>query len=144
MGRANEAGIDLVSPLHALHRAAQRADSLFGRHGGAGNITPRQFAVLEAVSLADGMNQVQIMKVTGIDRSSTAELVTRLVSLKWLHRHRSRRDKRSYVVRLTDAGRVRLAAGRVAAHAANEALLSVLTASQRRDFLRALAMVTDI
>ena len=141
MGLASEAGVDLPSPLHALHRAAQRADCLFARHGGAGNITPRQFVVLEAVSLADGMNQVQIMKATGIDRSSTAELVTRLVSLKWLHRHRSKRDMRSYVVHLTEAGRERLAVGRAAAHAANEELLSVLPASQRRDFLRSLAKV---
>jgi DNA-binding MarR family transcriptional regulator len=132
------------SPLHVLHRAAQRADSLFARHGGAGKITPRQFAVLEAVSLADGLNQVQIMRATGIDRSSTAELVTRLVSLKWLRRHRSKRDMRSYVVRLTDAGRERLAVGRAAASGASEALLAVIPASQRRDFLRALAKVACI
>ena len=144
MGRASEAEMDLPLPLHALHRAAQRADSLFARHGGAGNITPRQFAVLEAVSLADGLNQVQIMKATGIDRSSTAELVARLVSLKWLHRRRAKRDMRSYVVRLTEAGRVRLAVGRAAAEAANEALLSVLPATQRRDFVRALARVAGL
>jgi DNA-binding MarR family transcriptional regulator len=136
--------MDLPSPLHALHRAAQRADSLFAQHVGVGNITPRQFAVLEAVSLAEGMNQVQIMQATGIDRSSTAELVTRLVALKWLHRHRSRRDMRSYVVGLTAAGRERLAIGRAAASAANEALLSAIPASQRRDFLRALVKVAGI
>ena len=136
--------MDLPSPLHALHRASQRADSLFARHGGAGNITPRQFAVLEAVSLADGMSQVQIMKATGIDRSSTAELVTRLVSLKWLHRHRSKRDNRSYVVGLTQAGRERLDVGRAAARAANEDLLSVLPASHRRVFLRSLAKVAGV
>jgi DNA-binding MarR family transcriptional regulator len=144
MGPATEAALDLPSPLHALHRAAQRADSLFARHGGAGHITPRQFAVLEAVSSAEGLNQVKIMQATGIDRSSTAELVRRLVSLKWLRRHRSKRDMRSYVVGLTEAGRERLAAGRAAANAANEALLSVLPASQRRDFLRALAKVACI
>jgi MarR family transcriptional regulator, temperature-dependent positive regulator of motility len=144
MGRASEAGAELPSPLHALHRTAQRADSLFARHGGAGNITPRQFAVLEAVSLADGMSQVQIMKATGIDRSSTAELVTRLVSLKWLHRHRSKRDNRSYVVGLTQAGRERLAMGRSAADAANQALLSVLPPTQRRGFLRSLAKVAGL
>ena len=144
MGLASEAGVDLPSPLHALHRAAQRADSLFARHGGAGNITPRQFVVLEAVSAAEGLNQVQIMKATGIDRSGTAELVARLVSMKCLQRNRSKRDIRSYVVRLTEAGRKRLTLGRAAAHAAKEELLSVLPASQRRDFLQALAKVASI
>ena len=143
MGQANEAGMEFPSPLHVLHRAAQRAESLFTRHAD-GNITPRQFVVLEAVSLEDGMNQVQIMQATGIDRSSTAELVFRLVSLKLLHRRRSKRDKRSYVVQLTQAGKEKLAVARAAARAANESLLSVLPSTQRRDFLRALAKVACI
>jgi hypothetical protein len=66
----------LLSPLqsvaHLLHRAGQRADSLFA--GGVGDIlTPRQFAVLQAVAEADGLSQTGIMAATGIDRSSTAD-----------------------------------------------------------------------
>jgi hypothetical protein len=69
----------LQSPLHLLHRASQRADSLFSGHAG-NSLTPRQFVVLQAVAEADGLSQTGIMAATGIDRSSTADLVRRLVS----------------------------------------------------------------
>ena len=85
-----------------------------------------------------GWKRRSLPKATGIDRSSTSELVTRLVSLKWLYRRRSNRDMRSYAIRLTEAGRERLAVGRPAAEAANEALLSVLPAAQHRDLERML------
>ena len=81
----------LSSPLHLLHRASQRADSLFARNVGATAPTPRQFAVLQAVSHQSGLSQTDIMAATGIDRSSTAELVRRLVSNGCLQRRRTKR-----------------------------------------------------
>ena len=73
----------LQSVLHLLHRAGQRADGLFA--GQVGNVlTPRQFAILQAVAEANGLSQTDIMAATGIDRSSTAALVGRLVSRGWL------------------------------------------------------------
>ena len=38
-------------------------------------LTPRQFIILQAVAEADGLSQTGIMAATGIDRSSTADLV---------------------------------------------------------------------
>src|SRR2546421_4133150 len=81
----------LRSVLHLLHRAGQRADSLFA--GLVDNaLTPRQFAVLQAVAEADGLSQTGIMAATGIDRSSTADLVRRLVSHGWLQRPPTARE----------------------------------------------------
>ena len=79
----------LLSPLHLLHRAGQRADYLFAHHVGSHVFTPRQFAVLQAVANADGLSQTAIMQATGIDRSGTAELVRRLVSGGLLQRRRT-------------------------------------------------------
>ena len=56
-------------PLHLLHRASQRADGLFARHVRDTDLTPRQFAVLQAVAAKSGLSQTEIMAVTGIDRS---------------------------------------------------------------------------
>ena len=94
----------LQSALHLLHRAGQRADNLFAGHVDNA-LTPRQFAILQAVAEADGLSQTGIMAATGIDRSSTADLVGRLVSHGWLHRRRTKRDARLYAVRLTPEGR---------------------------------------
>ncbi len=132
------------SPLDLLHRASQRADNLFAQHGGNAQLTPRQFAVLKAVSAADGLSQTAIMSATGIDRSTTAELVRRLVTNGLLQRRRTRRDARLYAVRLTAKGRQAFTAGEPAARAADETLLSSLAPQHRSAFLEALAqMATD-
>ena len=71
-----------------LHRASQRADGLLMRNLPNADITPRQLAVLEAVAANNGLSQTDIMNVTGIDRSSTAELVKLLVKNGGLQRRR--------------------------------------------------------
>jgi DNA-binding MarR family transcriptional regulator len=97
--------VPLLSPLHLLHRASQRADDLFARHARPSDLTPRQFVVLQAVAHKDGLSQTDIMAVTGIDRSTTAALVRTLVTSGWLKRRRTRRDARVYAVRITPSGR---------------------------------------
>jgi DNA-binding MarR family transcriptional regulator len=126
------------SLLELLHRASQRADGVFVRNLGGPGPTPRQFAVLQAVSKANGLSQTDIMAATGIDRSSTADLVRRLVSNGCLRRQRTRRDARLYAVRLTPKGRQMLNIGDPAATAADQALLSDIPQAQRAAFMIAL------
>jgi DNA-binding MarR family transcriptional regulator len=130
----------LRSILHLLYRAGQRADGLLVRHAGA-TVTPRQFMILQAVAEANGLSQTDIMTATGIDRSSVADLVGRLVRQGWLSRRRLRRDVRAYAVRLTPEGRRILAVAVPAARATEEALLSQLAGEQRQQFLRTLSGV---
>ena len=103
-----------TSTVHLLHRASQGMDEIFLRAVG-GDLTPRQFVILDAVAEAEGLNQVAITQATGIDRSSTAELVQRLTRRGLLRRRRVKGDARSYSVRLTQAGRELLAKMRPAA-----------------------------
>jgi DNA-binding MarR family transcriptional regulator len=104
-------------------------------------LTPRQFAVLEAVAQNDGLSQTDIMHATGIDRSSTAELVRRLVKAGYLQRRRKRRDARAYSVKITTSGRRLRALGIPAARAVQEELLAALTVNERGAFLGMLARV---
>ena len=99
----------LFSPIHLLHRASQRADDLFARR--TSDLTPRQFVVVQAVAGNNGLSQTDIMAATGIDRSSTAELVRTLVTNGWLKRRRTRRDARVYAVRITSSGQQMLEIG---------------------------------
>jgi hypothetical protein len=87
----------LFSPIHLLHRDSQRADGLFARR--TSDLTPRQFVVLQAVAGKNGLSETDIMAATGIDRSSTAELVRTLVTNGCLKQRRTRRDARVYAVR---------------------------------------------
>ena len=131
----------LGSPTHLLHRAGQRADSLFSRHVRDRDLTPRQFAILQVVADKGGLSQTDIMSATGIDRSSTAELVRRLTINGWLQRRRTRRDARVYAVRITAHGREMLSIGASAARAAEEALLSPILERHRQVFLDVLAPI---
>ena len=132
---------EAISLLELLHRASQRADSSFACNVGDSGLTPRQFAVLRAVSEADGLSQTDIMTATGIDRSSTADLVGRLVASGCLQRRRTRRDARVYAVRLTPRGRQMLAIGTPAARAADQALLLLVPQAQRSAFVKALSLI---
>jgi DNA-binding MarR family transcriptional regulator len=132
----------LQSVLHLLHRAAQRADAAFARHAGPG-LTPRQYIILQAVAAADGLSQTDIMAATGIDRSSIADLVKRLVAHGWLKRRRTRKDARFYAVRLTPQGRRMLARGVSAARATEAALLASLSMPQRLAFLNTLGAIAS-
>ncbi len=127
--------------IHLLHRASQRADGLFTRHVGDVELTPRQFAVLEAVAGQSGLSQTDIMAATGIDRSSTAELVRRLVSNGCLQRRRTRRDTRVYAVRITARGRDMLSVGASATRAAEDELLMPVAPAQRAGLLETLRRI---
>ena len=133
----------LQSALHLLHRAGQKADSLFAGHV-SNALTPRQFAILQAVAEADGLSQTGIMAATGIDRSSTADLVGRLVSHGWLQRRRTKRDARLYAVKLTQEGRRVWSHAVPAARATEQNLLSYLEPTERTAFLKALAAIAAV
>jgi DNA-binding MarR family transcriptional regulator len=138
MPRGRKKTSPLLSLLHLLHRAGQRADGLFAQHLGTQDLTPRQFMVLQAVDENEGLSQVDSMAATGIDRSSVTDLVRRLVKQGLLRRRRQKRDTRLYAVRLTPEGRKALTAGAPAAAAAEEDLMGAVRPGQRQQFLRVL------
>ena len=128
------------SPLHLLHRAEQVADRLF-EDGALGFVTPRQLEVLIAVSESEGCNLVAVAERTGIDRSTTTELVRRLVRKGLLQKRRNRRDIRTFLLKLTDDGRLLLAAAAPVARDLDAALLRALPPAQRESFVKALQAV---
>lgn len=127
------------SPSHLLHRALQLALDIYAEEAGPGAITQRQFAVLTAVQSREGCTQSDLVKATGIDRSTLAELVARLIGKGLLARERSALDARANTVSLTDAGRasVQEAAPRVAL--ADERILALMPSAKRESFLKTLA-----
>jgi MarR family transcriptional regulator, temperature-dependent positive regulator of motility len=129
------------SPFDLLHRASQIADKLFTQREATHGLTPRQYLILKAVAAADGLSQTDIMLSAGTDRSTTAELVHRLVKKDLLARRRTRRDARRYSVRLTPKGKEVQARGAPAARAADQELLGHLTANERTVFLKALEAI---
>lgn len=132
-----------ASALHLLHRAGQCADELFSSTIGPGHLTPRQYEVLRTVIQSDEPSQTYLVAKTGIDRSTLADIVRRLVNRGLLQRSRTRKDARMYAVRVTQAGELALKDAEPAVHATNEHLLSALPVASREEFLAALEKVIE-
>lgn len=132
------------STIHLLHRASQIAEKLFEATAASGGLTARQFLVLAMVADGHNPSQIEISDKTGIDRSTLADLVGRMVSRGLLTRSRTRTDARRYDVRVTDAGRKLLEDVISPARFVDEQLLKPLSADQRRDFQAALRRITEV
>ena len=130
------------SVTHLLHRALQLALDYHSEAAGPGAITQRQYTVLAAAAAQDGLTQNDLVRSTGIDRSTLADLVARMLVKGLLVRERSATDARANCVRLSDAGRTALAAGATPATVADSRLLGSLSAKKRDGFLKALATLT--
>ncbi len=130
-----------MSALHLLHRAGQCADELFAAQVGDSPITPRQFAVLAAVAASDEPSQTTLVHMTGIDRSTLADIVRRLVERDLLQRRRTRRDARMYAVRLTEKGEAALQQAEPAVRITDERLLAGLAEQERTAFLHTLSRI---
>jgi DNA-binding MarR family transcriptional regulator len=126
------------SPSHLLHRALQRALDIYAETAGPTAVTQRQFAVLAAVAAREGLTQADLVRSTGIDRSTLAELVARMLGKGLLARERSNEDGRANTVTLTDKGRTALAEAEPRAHAADQAILRLVPSGKRGGFLAAL------
>jgi DNA-binding MarR family transcriptional regulator len=129
------------SALHMLHRASQAADEMFAVETTGADLTPRQFAVLAALETLESASQTQIVDATGIDRSTLADIVKRLVKRGLVNRRRSRSDARAYVVRLTPEGRDMLLATKPAAQRVEERLMEQLPNARRADLIEALESI---
>jgi len=111
-----------TSLTHLLHRACQVADSVFNEEAGKTGLTTRQFAVLTAVASQRDVSQTGLVQATGIDRSTVAEIVKRLLRRGLIRRKRTRLDARAYAVRLTEEGEALLNEAVPAATKAEERL----------------------
>ncbi|MGZ6019305.1 MAG: MarR family winged helix-turn-helix transcriptional regulator [Phenylobacterium sp.] len=120
------------SPSHLLHRALQRALDIYVEEFGENGVTQRQFAVLAAADERAGATQADLVRITGIDRSTLADMARRMIAKGLLERERSNVDARANAVRLTDAGREALADARPKMTAADAKLLKLISGGGRR------------
>lgn len=129
------------SMLHLLHRAGQVADELFLEEMKGASLTPRQFAVLQVLQRLETASQTDIVNETGIDRSTLADIVKRLVSRGLIARRRSKSDARAYAVRLTAAGREALKSAEPASERVETRILKSLPQSRRDAFIDSLSQL---
>jgi DNA-binding MarR family transcriptional regulator len=145
-GKSDHGGALARSPSHLLHRVLQLALDIYAEESGAGGITQRQFAVLAAVAENEGVTQTGLVRATGIDRSTLADMVARMITKGHLERQRSDLDARANTVSLTPAGAAVLEESRPKVAMADARILALLKPSKREGFLELLSdmAVSDV
>lgn len=142
--RSPAAEFDLsTSPVHLLRRSQQRALDIFNREVGASGLTPRQFVVLHAVQEQDGLSQTDLVRRTNIDRSTLADMISRLTKRDLLSRTRTAHDQRANAVSITPAGQKALHTALSRIRSAEERLLAPLPPSKRSVFLESLRLLVS-
>jgi DNA-binding MarR family transcriptional regulator len=137
--QARRSGTLAESPSHLMHRALQLALDIYAEELGSGGPTQRQFAVMEAVSVKEGLTQTDLVKATGIDRSTLADLVARMTTRGLLTRERSSLDARAKAVRLSPEGQALLESARPKVEAADRRVMALLPKAKRDGFLELLS-----
>jgi DNA-binding MarR family transcriptional regulator len=129
------------SPGHLLRRAQQYSFDLFSAETGSSKLTPRQFTVLLTVQQNEGLSQTDLVKRTGIDRSTLADMISRLISRKLLSRTRTKEDARANSVKITAAGKKQVASHTAMVRRAENKILGPIAAGQRAGFMKNLKSI---
>jgi len=142
--KRNERGGLKESPSHLLHRAQQFAAERFSQdYTGAEALTLRQYAVLKALSAANGQTQTDLVKATGVDRSTLAEMIKRLEMKRLVARERAEDDARANAVSITAGGKALLSSVTARVSKADNAILAVVPKAQQKAFIATLQKIAE-
>jgi len=129
------------SPSHLLRRCSQFFGDLYAHEAGNSELTKQQFTLLAALEHNDGVSQTALVEITGIDRSTLAEMVRRMLERGLLSRERTEEDQRTNALVITQSGRKSLRSARLASERADKALLDALPVAERQRFVRLLSQM---
>lgn len=123
-------------PGHQIRRLQQIAVAVFLQETEAHGITPVQYAALQTVANAPGIDQRTLARTIGFDASTTGGVVDRLQARGLLARHADPADRRVRLLAVTDAGAALLREVVPAMRRAQQRMLAPLPAAERREFMR--------
>ena len=129
------------SPSHLLKRAAQYSNLIYMGEVGKSGLTHRQVTVLLAVDNNDGKSQTELVKLTGIDRSTLADLVARLLAQGYLQRKRTKDDGRTNAIRITAIGKKMLKMAQPGAEEVDRQLIGLIPSGERKSFIDNLSVL---
>jgi DNA-binding MarR family transcriptional regulator len=129
------------SILHLLRRVDQCATQLYSNETSDNDLTLRQLAILTAISREENLSQTDLVTITGIDRSTVAGIVSRLLKKGLLERRRSPVDGRAYCVKLSKRGTKAVAGADRLYTRIEKKLLSGLPATEATQFVSTLKTI---
>ncbi|MER7190427.1 MarR family winged helix-turn-helix transcriptional regulator [Streptomyces flaveolus] len=137
------AAVDLTTHPGHLARRLQQAHHLLWNTMVSEETTSPQFAVLNALVAEPGLDQRTVGERVGLDRSTIAEVISRLDRRGLLDKVRDPQDGRRFLLRLTDEGlrvhrRLSVRTARM-----NQVFLAPLSASEQAVFFDLIQRVAD-
>ena len=137
------AAVDLSTHPGHLARRLQQAHHLLWNTMVSEEITSPQFAVLNALVAEPGLDQRTVGERVGLDRSTIAEVVSRLGRRGLLDKVRDPRDGRRFLLRPTDDGTRTHRRLTVRTARMNQVFLAPLSAEEQSVFLDLVQRVSD-
>jgi len=128
-------------PGHLIRRAHQISVSVFYDTLGR-EMTPVQYAVMRTLQDKPGIDQVTLAQQVALDTSSTADIAVRLEGKGWITRKMLARGQRE--LRLTAEGEALLERMVPGMQQMQDALLGMLTESERDAFLQLLTKFVTV
>lgn len=118
---------------HLVRRLHQISTQHFAARALAAGIdlTPVQFAALDALNANPGIDQARVAELAGSDRVTTGGVIDRLVAKGLVARRVSTLDRRARELHLTDAGKATFEALLPEIRSVQESLLRGLSAEER-------------
>ncbi|MCM1976926.1 MULTISPECIES: MarR family winged helix-turn-helix transcriptional regulator [Streptomyces] len=137
------AAVDLATHPGHLARRLQQAHHLLWNTMVSEEITSPQFAVLNTLAAEPGLDQRTVGERVGLDRSTIAEVISRLGRRGLLDKVRDPQDGRRFLLRLTDDGvkahrRLTVRTARM-----NQVFLAPLSPEEQTVFLDLIRRVAD-
>jgi DNA-binding MarR family transcriptional regulator len=136
--------IDLAAtPGHLIRRAHQIAVAIFAEHLSAIDITPVQFAILNALVDSPGIDQVSLARRVAFDAATSGSVIGRLEAKSWVVREADPVDRRRKLLRVTTEGAQALASIQSTVALVQERILSPLSTQEQEQFVRLLSRLVQ-
>lgn len=131
------------APGHLIRRAQQIAVAVFAQHLAAFDVTPVQFAILNALMDAPGTDQVSLAARVAFDAATFGSVIGRLETKGWVRREASPQDRRRKLLWLTPKGKKAVIEMAPLVTQAQALILQPLQAQEQQQLLALLAKLVS-
>jgi DNA-binding MarR family transcriptional regulator len=125
-------------PGHLIRRAHQHAVAAFAEQLSARDLTPVQFAILQALDAEGDMTLTHLVDAIALDAATCGSTLDRLEAKGWVVRVASTADRRRKHLHLTDGGRRLLAQAWPAVQRSQQQIVQRLSKLEQRELVRLL------
>lgn len=123
------------APGHLIRRAHQVAVAIFMEETGNFDVTPVQFAILNALIEDPGEDQVTLAGKVAFDAATFGSVIGRLEAKGWVRREPDAADRRRKLLWITPAGKQVAARMTRAVSKVQDRIVAPLDAAERRHLL---------